>query len=472
MKLYLRLYLILVVVQYTSCSIITENDNEKLPRPNIIYIFTDQQFGGAMSNAGNQYLKTPAMDKLASQGLSFDLAYCTFPLCVPSRASMMSGRMPHEAGIFINTYISEEPFRFPMLGKIMTDNGYNSHWVGKWHLPVLETDKELHGFDEIMGGGGYGGLDSMKAIQAIEFLNRDHKKPFFLVVSLNNPHDCCELSRGDELKMGSIPALPSVDQLPPLHQNYEIPDQEPDYLRIFQDQYPKVFPSSSWNDQEFREYIWGYYRLVEKVDKDLATILDVLEASGLDENTVVIFSSDHGDGLGMHKWNQKFSLYDESARVPFIISWKGKVREGNRSKIPISAGLDLLPTVCDFAGIEPPKGSLGKSLREIALGKSSNINRKYVVTETGFGMWANVGEDIFQKARMLRTERYKYIAYDKGDKNEQLFDMIEDPGEMIDLSVNNQFSEILKQHQEYLAEWLKKTNDSFNYIIRPNSIIK
>ena len=134
--------------------------------------------------------------------------------------------------------------------------------------------------------------------------------------------------------------------------------------------------------------------------------------------------------------------------------------------------MDLLPTVCDFAGIEPPTGSLGKSLREIALGKSSDINRKYVVTETGFGMWADVGEDIFQKARMLRTERYKYIAYDKGDKNEQLFDMIEDPGEMIDLSVNNQFSEILKQHQEYLAEWLKKTNDSFNYIIRPNSIIK
>lgn len=453
----------LITLFFTISSYSLVSEKTEAEKPNILYIFTDQQFGDAMSNTGNPHLKTPAMDKIAAHGLRFDNAYCAFPLCVPSRMSMFSGRMPHQSGIFANTTESAEPYKLPMVGKIMKDNGYETHWTGKWHLTVPENQKEVHGFNEIFAGGGYGGLDSLKAANAVEFLSKKHAEPFFLVVSLNNPHDCCELSRGQELKMDTLGPPPGIDQLPPLPANVDIPEKEPDFLRRFQyADSSHTFPAINWSDKKIREYTWGYYRLVEKVDNDIATILDALERYGLEENTIIIFSSDHGDGLGMHRWNQKWSLYEESARVPLIVSWKGKTKGGKATEIPVSAGLDLLPTICDFAGIEIPDGSLGKSLRKISEGKTEVIDRKYVVTETGLTTgWASVGEDNFPKARMVRSERYKYILFDTGNKKEQLFDMVQDPGEMSNLVDDTDYAHVLQEHRAYFKEWKERTNDSF-----------
>ncbi|MHC4521196.1 MAG: sulfatase family protein, partial [Planctomycetota bacterium] len=235
-------------------------------RPNIIYIMTDQQFGGAMSCTGNRYLRTPAMDSIAAMGVRFDKAYCSFPLCVPSRTAMFSSRMPHEAGVYANCKVSQGAFPFVTLGRVTADAGYDCHYIGKWHLTIPTSRKKVHGFAEVTLPGGHG-HDAKRAALAAQFLGSDHDKPFFLVVSLLNPHDCCQLARGEDLAKfdGAIGPTPGEDELPPLPENFEIPAGEPDHLRVWQkENSARVYRSYFWDTKRFREYQWGYYRLVEK----------------------------------------------------------------------------------------------------------------------------------------------------------------------------------------------------------------
>lgn len=439
------------------------------PRPNILYIFTDQQSAETMSCAGNEHLNTPAMDSLAYVGVRFDNAYCTFPLCVLSRMSMLTSRMPHELGVYTN--IDGGSIQLPRrrwLGNIMSSAGYECHWVGKWHI-VGSGDQ--HGFREVVFGGGYGGLDRDKAKKAAEFIKGNHENPFFLVVSFNNPHDCCEWSRKQKLptSSGPIPPASPPDRLPPLPENFEMPENEPDYLRTYQKVYARlVFKGSNnssilkWDEHQFREYLWGYYRLVEKVDAEIGEVLSALRESGLTEKTIIILSSDHGDGHSCHRWNQKISLYDEPARVPFIVAQSGVTKGGHVDNHIVSAGLDLMPTICDYAGVEPPEGCLGRSVRPLAEGRKPRQWRRYVVSETSFiTEGANVGEDLWPKARMVRTDRYKYIAYDTGKLRDQLIDMEKDPGEMINLAVELRYGDILDEHRRILCEWCKQTGDTF-----------
>ena len=322
----------------------------------------------------------------------------------------------------------------------------------------------MHGFSQVVLGGGHG-HDAERAERAARFLRDDHEKPFFLVVSLLNPHDCCQLARGEDLARfeGEIGPVPPEAELPPLPDNFEIPTDEPDQLRAWQEENSeRVYRSHFWDEKQFREYLWGYYRLVEKVDAEIGKVLEALHESGRGEDTVVIFSSDHGDGHSRHRWNQKWSLYDESARVPLIVAWKGRTLAGRADDHLVSSGLDLLPTICDYAGAQLPKGCLGRSVRRLAEGRVQAGWRRYVVSETSFGNWADVGESDFPKARMVRTDRYKYIAYDKGRRREQLIDMEADPGEMQNAAGRPDLARVLQQHREYLAQWCHRTNDDFD----------
>lgn len=426
-------------------------------RPNILFIMTDQQSADAMSCAGHPGIRTPAVDSLAARGVRFDTAYCAFPLCVPSRVSLFSGRMPHESGVFSNCAQTDSPFPFPIAGSVLREAGYATHYVGKWHVTFREQDTAAHGFDEVVFGGGYGDLDAKKAAAAVAYLKQKHDRPFFLVVSFNNPHDCCEWARGQELRMEPLPLEPPAEAFPALPANFAIPGGEPECLRAFQREkaYP-LFPSANWTDTQFRRYRWGYDRLVEIADRHVGTVLDALREQGLEDDTAIIFTSDHGDGQGCHKWNQKWSLYDESARVPFIVSWKGRTQPGLVRDDPVSSGLDLMPTLCDIAGVPVPAECRGVSVFQPA-GK-----RAYVVTETGLGgEGGKVGEDRWPKGRMVRSNRFKYIVFDAGIRREQLFDMERDPGETASVAGEPAFRDVLETHRRHLSEWCSLTNDTF-----------
>jgi len=173
----------------------------------------------------------------------------------------------------------------------------------------------------------------------------------------------------------------------------------------------------------------------------------------------VIFSSDHGDGQAAHHWNQKSAFYDEAVRVPMIVSGKGVARAGHVDREHlISNGLDLLPTWCDYAGIAPPAGLLGRSLRPLVeQGGAVTAWRDMVVSETCFTKPAYRGTT----GRMVRTARYKYAVYSWGENREQLFDMDRDPGELHNLASDPSSLGVLESHRARLREWIAQTGDSF-----------
>ncbi len=429
-------------------------------KPNILYIMTDQQFAGAMSCAGNQFVHTPAMDSIAENGVLFEKAYCSNPLCVPSRTTMMTGRMPHETGITFNVHPKEDSIRFPLMGKIMSEAGYDCGYVGKWHLPVPTSQDERHGFKTVRHArGNKVDFDADIPTACSEFINQQRETPFLLVASFVNPHDICEWARGDKLKNGDIPEPPPASECPPLPENFEIPPLEPDILRKVMQKNQRTYPTVNWETDRWRQYLWAYYRLIEKVDSHIGALLETLRESGQLENTVIIFTSDHGDGSGAHRWNQKQVLYEESVRVPFIISQKGVTKGGRKDdKHLVSNGQDLLPTLCDYADVAVPAGLSGFSVRDLAEDSHRSDWREFLVAETEFG---NFGKSFGVTGRMVRTGRFKYVIYSEGDLREQLFDLEKDPGELLNLVESEMHKRILEEHRNRLIAWCRETNDPF-----------
>lgn len=422
--------------------------------PNILLIMTDQQTASAMSCAGNPYVATPALDALAAQGVRFERAYCTQPLCTPFRSSLQTGRYPHEIGVVCNGLKIQGDF--PMLGTLMNSADYECAYIGKWHVGTS--------FEK----AGYTGLasdfrpDDKKTAAALAFLKRSHDTPFFLTVSFMNPHNVCELARGQELPDGPIGEPPQApDALPPLPDNFALPDHEPSAIRKVKQSIPEIYPTKGWGELEWRRYLWSYYRLVEKVDAEIGRVLDALRNSDYADNTVIIFVSDHGEGVAMHQWNQKQILYDQCVRTPFIISGNG-ILPGRVANSLVSTALDIPQTILDFAGAAPPESMRGMSLKGLATGKAESLDREYVVAETVFARNTNL---LGLRGRMMRTDRFKYCVYDVGENREQLFDMTADPGEVNNLAVQPDYADILEQHRKLLRAWSQETNDhDFPYV--------
>lgn len=415
-------------------------------RPNILYIMTDQQAAMAMSCMGNPYVNTPHMDRLAARGMMFVNAYCAFPLSGPSRASMFTGYMPSEVGMQENGKPLPDSLCQETLGTVLRSGGYECAYAGKWHVNTNELPaKEAFGFDKLHGHD-----DKGLAEACVSFLRRKHDKPFFLVASFNNPHGICEFARGQNPPAGRIEER-KADDRPPLPANFTRNPYDASALTYEKKFSLKMYPTADYTPDDWRNYLDAYYQLVENVDAEIGKIVDELDRQRLWDNTLVVFTSDHGDGCAAHQWNQKTALYENVASIPLIVCMpRGK----NRGKVMtqlVNNGEDLMPTLCDFAGIAMPKGRSGKSWR-VALerGDSSVTIHPYVVTETNFAQTAGT------LGWMVRTPRYKYVMYDTGKNREQLFDMSNDRGEMINLAVTSKYRDVLRAHRRMLAEWMQK----------------
>jgi arylsulfatase A-like enzyme len=423
---------------------------------------TDQQFAGAMSCAGNADLHTPAMDFLAGQGVSFKKAYCSNPICVPSRASWITAQYPHTTDITFN--VDQRRMTAEPVTPLFKANGYDTGYAGKWHIPHDHKDKKWHGFDYLSNiRNNRVDFDIPKA--CVDFLKQNRENPFFLVASFVNPHDICEYARiitgiSDTLKNGQIPPLPPLNQMPELPANFEIPKDEPSVIRAHQKTSDRTYPAAKLTKDMWRQYRWAYYRMVELVDAEIMKILNYLKETKLIENTLIVFTSDHGDGMGAHQWNQKTLLYDEVARIPLIISHPSFIRAGSQDAITLTnMNIDVLPTLFDFAGIDIPKGLPGKSLKGVIEGNSNADTHDFIVVENDLHREYGFSGGIY--GRMVRTGRYKYVCYSEGDNREQLFDMDLDPGEMNSLVNSQDHQTVLSEHRKRLAQWIKDTDDFF-----------
>jgi arylsulfatase A-like enzyme len=500
---------ILLMLSLTTASRAAEGD-----KPNVLIIMTDQQFAEVMSCAqGTKYLHTPNMDSIAANGMRFNRAYAANPLCCPSRTSSFTGRYPHETGVQGNSQAFDVE-RFPMLGKAFKDAGYDTGYTGKTHIrfsinpsghTFTEKTVDIHGFDYLYQENPNRGDsprrgDFGRVAPGVEFLKMKRDKPFLLVVSCMNPHDVCEYARNERLPNGDVGTPPPLEQLPPLPENHLPPQGETEIISYMRwaTQRTSFTKANTFDEKKWRELIWAYYRMTEMADAEIGRVLTALRETGQEENTIIVFLSDHGDGHGSHKWNQKQMLYDESARVPFIISWKGKTRQGT-SDLLVNTGVDLFPTLCDFAGIEPPNGLPGKSLMKPSLGVVPSWKREYVVSETHIQNAGGVGGVTKEErgvmrirayGRMVRSDRFKYCVYSesipaqpiaianasseahkryelnrqllKTVRQESLIDMENDPGEMKNLAKDPAYKEVLLRHREYLEEFCQEHGDTFS----------
>lgn len=434
---------------------------KKSEKPNVLFIMTDQQFADIMScRMGNKHVNTPAMDSLARDGMLFTEAYTPNPLCMPARNSIFSGRYPHETGCQKNSTGKFDLEEFPCMGTYFKDAGYDTGYVGKWHLWYKSKDRKSHGFDMAAVLYGNGHDDEIPA-PAIKFMQKQRKKPFMLVVSLSNPHDVCQLSRHQKLPSGPIPPIPPIDKRPPMKINHQPPINESDAMTLMRKSYhnTSLFPVGDYDEDKWRRLSWGYYRLVEKVDALIGKVLDGLKQSGHLDNTLIVFTSDHGDCHGAHKFNQKTVFYEESARIPFILSYKNVIKNGTSDAL-VNTGVDILPTMLDFAGIEKPKKLPGQSLKQTALGKQPGQWRQYVVVQNFMTQGGPVdGKTPKVNGRMVRSKTFKYCIYDAGKQREELFDMKNDRLEKENLAVKAKYKEILEKHRGYLMEFAEKYSD-------------
>jgi choline-sulfatase len=449
-----------------------QGDGGEEDRPNILYIFTDQQSATMMRCAGNEYVHTPAMDSIAACGTRFDRAYCTNPVCVPSRMSMVTGHYPSEMNVKSNNAKSSEvPAHFvrDAMGHLMNQAGYDVGYAGKVHLPKpLKLDKV--GFDNYLTKDERDDL----ADEAARFIRAPRKRPFFLAASFINPHDICYMAIRDRavssfekalVRNGKLPISRLDEALerprgvsddefwsrlcPPLPPNHEPLEDEPEAIQGLLDKRGfRKHVRENWSDEKWRLHRWAYARLTERVDAQIGRVLKALRDSGQEENTVIIFSSDHGDNDAARKTEHKTLPYDESSRIPFIVSQKGMTQAGVDRTHLVSNGLDLIPTLCDYARIKQPEHMTGRSVRGLAEGSQQTQWRSDLVIQ---------GEI----SRSLLMGPYKYICFDEGENREQLFDLHRDPYEMHDLIGQTDLQAVVQRMRKRLWQSVNEIDDKF-----------
>ena len=445
-------------------------------RPNILLVITDQQSADVMScRMGSRYINTPAMDGLAANGMLFTRAYSSNPLCMPLRSSLFTGRYPHETGVTKNARPKGGRLapEFVSMGIYLSNAGYETAYSGKWHLCFDAKDPNDHGFEILDSKSKVpppedDNYDSRVVRGAVEFVRRQHDKPFLLVVSLMNPHNICEWARRaagrqQRLSCGEIGTPPGEDQLPPPPANLEPPVNEPDGMTFIRRAYQVedgLFPVANFTSEDWRKQRWGYYRMVEKVDGEIGKVLAALRDAGVEGNTLVIFTSDHGDCTGAHRFNQKTVFYEESVRIPLIVSWPGKTPSATSDKL-VNIGVDILPTMMDCAGIEPPRKLPGRSILSLALGQPAERWREYLVAQNNMSQTGIVdGIKPVMEGRMVRTDRYKYCLYAHGNRREALYDLREDPLETVNLAGDSKYRHVVAEHRRILGNFAKTHGDA------------
>ncbi len=410
-------------------------------RPNIILILTDQQHQDTIAAAGAKGIVTPGMDKLVGRGVTFEHSHASNPVCGPCRASLLTGRTTSENGVWTNG---------PGLRKGMGNLGewlrkksdYETYYAGKWHLPQYYTDV-IPGFTTLTTGlGGQGNLADASTTAAVEgfLMNRRSKTPFFLTVSYMQPHDICEwlrlnINAPDDARYPELtkayPALPA---------NHTPPAREPKALRSRRDKGEAA--RGQWDAAHWRYYRWSYLRHVEMVDAQVDRLVNLLDLSGQSKNTVIVFTSDHGEGFGEHQLTRKSIPYNSALKVPLVIAAPTQIPAG-RNATELVSSFDFVPTVCDYAGIAPPKSQRGRSLRPILEGRKPEAYPVLV---------CEVDDD---NCRVVRTLRYKYIAY-HADENDMLFDLKTDPGETKNLAADPAHRKPLAAMKAHLLAWEAK----------------
>lgn len=443
-------------------------------KPNILFLMTDQHRGDCLGCAGNKVVKTPNFDRIAREGIHFTHAYSSTPSCTPARAGLLTGLSPWHHGMIGYGQIAERyPFEMP---RALHDAGYYTFAIGKLHYA---PQRNYHGFDGAL-------LDESGRAQSPGFIS-DYRKWFKKQAPDKDP-DATGI--GWNAYPSAVYALP--EELHPTHwmgemavdfiKNYK--RKEPFFLKVsfarphspydppkrFMDMYkssdmPKPNVGkwaakyakgdkenlASWHGdfgvEQAQKSRQGYYGNVSFIDEQVGLILKALEEKGVLENTLIVFTADHGDMLGDHNLWRKTYAYEGSAHIPMLVRWpKSMGRDGARgtaSDLPVELR-DVLPTFLDAAGTQAPNKLDGRSLLDVARGKSAGW-REYIDLEhdqcySPENHW-----------NALTDGHWKYVFH-APDGSQQLFDLSTDPGELNDLAADPKYADELKKWRKRMVK--------------------
>jgi arylsulfatase A-like enzyme len=426
-------------------------------RPNILYIFADQWRGSATGYAGDPNVKTPNLDRLAAQSLNFCNAVSVLPVCTPYRAALMTGRFPTSTGMFLNdAYLPSEEL---CMAEILKDAGYTTGYIGKWHIDGHGRDEFIpperqqgweywkvgeccHNYNHSFY---YEGSDPQKKFwegydafaqtkDAQEYLKKHAAagQPFVLVVSFGSPHFPHDQAPEEYKKLYP----PETIQLPP-----NVPESQ---------------------QAAARKEAQGYYAHCTALDKCVGELMATLDEAGLTKNTIVVFTSDHGETLGSHgnQPAQKQVPWDESARVPFLLRFPAvQGGAGIAVKTPLTTP-DILATLLGLAGVPIPESVEGDDLSSVVLNPKSAPDRAALYENLApFAHLGEAGEANNREYRAIRTSRYTYVRDLNGPW--LLYDDEKDPDQLNNLIGTPEAASLQKELDGKLQAELKKRGDEF-----------
>jgi len=434
-----------------SCGDKVEQTNQ-IKKPNIVYVFADQWREESMGYAGNPDVKTPNLDKLASEGVNFMNAISTIPVCTPHRAMMLTGQYPLKNGMFMND-VSLDPDA-QSFGKLYKQNGYDTAYIGKWHVDgngrsafipkerrqgfdyweVLECSHEYNNSnywgndDQLHSWKGYdAAAQTQDAISYIE-AHAKNDSPFVLMLSWGPPH---------------APYNTAPKEFQELYKNIDI------QLR------PNVPNDLA---EKTKAILKGYYAHCSALDSYIGQLQAAIKRSNIEDNTIFVFTSDHGDMINSHGQSKKQRIYQESAKVPFIIKYPALMgNNGKKSDFLINT-LDILPTMLGMSGLNVPDDLDGEDITTVILGQKEDDRKASLVASIQpFGQWNRaIGGKEF---RGVITKKYTYAKDLSGEW--LFFDNVEDPYQLNNLIENPSFKSIAKNLDELLGKELNRLDDEF-----------
>jgi len=422
-------------------------------KPNIVLVFSDQHRGQDLGVAGNAQVQTPNLDRLAAEGLYLPNTFSNCPVCCPARAVLLTGKYPHRAGLRIND--QRIPIEQASLATELNALGYVTGFVGKWHLdgairePGFVPKERRLGFQwwaanecrhayfdtwyfrddpEPIPMGQYETLEWTDA--ALEFIRGHKVSPFCLLVGYGPPHD-----------------------------PYVAP---PEYMERYPSEEVKLRPNFVHGTQMGpggREVtaanISGYYAAITCIDDQVGRIMRALDEEGIADDTLFIFTSDHGDMLGSNGYILKRKPHEESIRVPGIFRWPNAIRPG-RTKDAIFSWVDLMPTLLSLSGAPVPAGVQGQDLSSVLLDPADDGPESAYLT-----IYMPYPTKVEGGWRGVRTKRNTYARYE--DRPWVLFDNQDDPYQRTNLVEDVAAVNLRDELEALTRDWMEKTGDSWDY---------
>lgn len=439
-----------ILILFLSSFILSCSD--KVKNPNIVFVFADQWRAQSMGYAGNQDVKTPHLDALAAEGVYFTNAISTSPVCTPYRAMLLTGQYVLKNGMFMNDVLLDPEAR--SLGKILKQHGYHTAYIGKWHVDgnarsAFIPKERRQGFDywKALGcshsynNSNYWGNDDKlhtwdgydaeaQTKDAIAYIEEKSKSdsPFCLVLSWGPPH---------------APYNSAPKEFRDLYENMDI------QLRS------NVPPELA---EETKEILRGYYAHCSALDSYIKQLQEAIRRNNIEDNTIFVFTSDHGDLINSHGQMKKQRIYEESAKVPFIIKYPALLGKTGRKSDFLFNTLDILPTMLGMSGIDIPPALDGENITDIILGKKEDDRKAALVTcVQPFGQWARARGG--KEFRGIITKQYTYARDLSGEW--LFFDNAADPYQLNNLAGNSAYTSIADQLADLLNQELYRLNDEF-----------